>query len=154
MDPERIHGAMLNLDPSKLLVIAVVAIILLGPDRLPTFARQVGAFWRSFTEYRHRLEAQVRDSMPDLPSSAEIARLARSPGALLDHLSSMSPEDEGASATPQAVPEAAGDGIASETAADIMTRAAAAYRPTEDVQVRHGTLVPGQSHSDADPGLN
>jgi sec-independent protein translocase protein TatB len=147
---------MLNLDPSKLLVIAVVAIILLGPDRLPTFARQVGAVWRSFTEYRHRLEAQVRNSMPDLPTSAEIARLARSPGALLDHLSSMSPEAEGAGApaTPQAVPEASGSGITSETAADITTRAAAAYRPTEDVQVNHGTFAPGQGHAVADPGLN
>jgi Sec-independent protein translocase protein TatA len=80
---------MLNLDPAKLLVIAVVAVILLGPDRLPHLARQVGGAWRTFSDYRHRMEAQVRDSMPDLPSSAEIARLARSPSALLDHLSTM-----------------------------------------------------------------
>ena len=38
---------MLNLDPAKLLVIAVVAIILLGPDRLPNLARQVGGAWRT-----------------------------------------------------------------------------------------------------------
>ena len=80
---------MLNLDPAKLLVIAVVAVILLGPDRLPHVARQVGAAWRTFSGFRHQIEAQVRDSMPDLPSSAEIARLARSPSALLDHLSTM-----------------------------------------------------------------
>ena len=80
---------MLNLDPAKLLVIAVVAVILLGPDRLPHVARQVGGAWRTFSDYRHRMEAQVRDSLPDLPSSAEIARLARSPSALLDHLSTM-----------------------------------------------------------------
>ena len=47
---------MLNLDPGKLLVIAVVAIILLGPDRLPQVARQVGGAWRSFNEFRHRME--------------------------------------------------------------------------------------------------
>jgi sec-independent protein translocase protein TatB len=82
---------MLNLDPAKLLVIAVVAIILLGPDRLPQVARQVGGLWRSFNDYRHRMESQVRTAIPDLPSSAEIARLARSPSALLNHLSSMSP---------------------------------------------------------------
>jgi Sec-independent protein translocase protein TatA len=145
---------MLNLDPSKLLVIAIVAIILLGPERLPTFARQVGAVWRSFTEYRHRLEAQVRDSIPDLPSSAEITRLARSPGALLDHLSNMAPEDEVVSTTPHAGPEASGDGVGSETAADIMARAAAAYRPTDEIEVRHGTFVPAQRQAVADPGLN
>src|SRR5580698_10458612 len=91
---------MLNLDPAKLLVIAVVAVILLGPDRLPQVARQVGAAWRSFNEYRTRMETQVRDSIPDLPSSAEIARLARSPSALLNHLSSLSPDDAAARETP------------------------------------------------------
>ena len=80
---------MLNLDPAKLLVIAVVAIILLGPDRLPQVARQVGAAWRSFNEFRHRMETEVRNTMPDLPSTSEIARLARSPSALLNHLSNM-----------------------------------------------------------------
>jgi sec-independent protein translocase protein TatB len=85
---------MLNLDPGKLLVIAVVAVILLGPERLPHVARQVGSFWRTFNEYRHRMESQVRDSMPDLPSSVEIARLARSPSALLDHLSTLGTETD------------------------------------------------------------
>jgi sec-independent protein translocase protein TatB len=87
---------MLNLDPGKLLVIAVVAIILLGPDRLPQVARQVGGAWRSFNEFRHRMESEVRSSMPDLPSTSEIARLARSPSALLNHLSTMSTEEEAA----------------------------------------------------------
>lgn len=81
---------MLNLDPAKLLVIAVVAVILLGPDKLPQVARQVGGAWRSFNEFRHRMETEVRSSIPDLPSSTDIARLARSPSALLNHLSNMS----------------------------------------------------------------
>ena len=38
---------MFNLDPAKLLIIAVVAVILLGPDKLPQLARQVGAAWRA-----------------------------------------------------------------------------------------------------------
>jgi sec-independent protein translocase protein TatB len=86
---------MLNLDPAKLLVIAVVAIILLGPDKLPQVARQVGGAWRSFNEFRHRMETEVRNTMPDLPSTTEIARLARSPSALLDHLSNMGPDEAG-----------------------------------------------------------
>jgi sec-independent protein translocase protein TatB len=85
---------MLNLDPAKLLVIAVVAIILLGPDKLPQVARQVGGVWRSFNEFRHRMETEVRSSMPDLPSTTEIARLARSPSALLDHLSNMGTDED------------------------------------------------------------
>jgi len=85
---------MLNLDPGKLLVIGVVAIILLGPDRLPQVARQVGGAWRSLNEFRHRMESEVRDNMPDLPPTSEIARLARSPSALLNHLSNMASDEE------------------------------------------------------------
>ncbi|HEY5384183.1 MAG TPA: twin-arginine translocase TatA/TatE family subunit [Acidimicrobiales bacterium] len=85
---------MLNLDPGKLLVIGVVAIILLGPDRLPQVARQIGGAWRAFNEFRHRMETQVRETMPDLPDTSEIARLARSPSALLNHLSNMAPDEE------------------------------------------------------------
>jgi sec-independent protein translocase protein TatB len=90
---------VLNLDPSKLLIIAVVAVILLGPDKLPQVARQVGAAWRSFGEFRHRMESEVRSSIPDLPSSADIARLARSPSALLNHLSNMAPAEGAATPT-------------------------------------------------------
>ena len=84
---------MLNLDPGKLLVIGVVAIVLLGPDRLPQVARQLGGAWRSFNEFRHRMESEVRNTMPDLPPTSEIARLARSPSALLNHLSNMSSDE-------------------------------------------------------------
>ncbi len=130
---------MLNLDPSKLLIIAVVAIILLGPDRLPAVARQVGGAWKSFTAYRHRMESQVRESMPDLPSTADISRLARSPTALLNHLSTLSPDE--------AAPE---DDHEVETDAQIMTRAAAAYREPLPVHaVPPVPVTPG-----VDPGLN
>ena len=93
---------MFNLDPGKLLVIAVVAIILLGPDRLPQVARQVGGAWKSFNEFRHRIESEVRNTVPDLPSTTEIARLARSPSALLDHLSTMSDRDAAAAEAAEA----------------------------------------------------
>ena len=85
---------MFNLDPGKLIVIAVVAIILLGPDKLPQFARQVGGAWRTFNDFRHRMESEVRSTVPDLPPTSEIARLARSPSALLTHLSTLPSEDD------------------------------------------------------------
>ena len=115
---------MFNLDPGKLLVIAVIAIILLGPDRLPQVARQLGGAWRSFNDFRHRMETEVRSTMPDLPSTSEIARLARSPSALLNHLSTMSPDPEAPEEAPDGsfeppAPEGAvGNGsVASDTAA-------------------------------------
>jgi TatA/E family protein of Tat protein translocase len=85
---------VLNLDPAKLLIIAVVAVVLLGPDKLPQVARQVGAAWRSLSDFRHRIETEVRTSIPDLPSSQDVSRMVRSPTALLNHLSTLGPDDE------------------------------------------------------------
>ena len=124
---------MLNLDPGKLLVIGVVAIILLGPDRLPQVARQIGGAWKTFNEFRHRMETQVRDTMPDLPDTAEIARLARSPSALLNHLSNMAPDEEsdekpdGSFQPPNLNGEIADAGTVPEgAAADVVAQAPAA----------------------------
>jgi sec-independent protein translocase protein TatB len=115
---------MLNLDPAKLIVIAVVAIILLGPDRLPQVAKQVGAAWRSFNEFRHRMESEVRSTMPDLPPTSEIARLARSPSALLHHLSTMSDQDD-----EQADTAAAADGIVAADATGAAGTGNGAHAP-------------------------
>jgi Sec-independent protein translocase protein TatA len=95
-------------------VIAVVAIILLGPDKLPQFARQVGGAWRTFNDFRRRMESEVRSTMPDLPPTSEIARLARSPSALLTHLSNLPSEDDEApdgSFQPPAGANGAGEGV-------------------------------------------
>jgi TatA/E family protein of Tat protein translocase len=87
---------MLNLDPSKLLIIAVVAVIVLGPNKLPHVARQVGDAWRSFSEFRQRMESEVRNSIPDLPSTTDLATYARSPSVLLNRLSSTTSESDSA----------------------------------------------------------
>jgi hypothetical protein len=55
-----------GLDPAKILIILLVAIIVLGPERLPKVARQIGAGWRELTKLRERLESEVRSAMPDL----------------------------------------------------------------------------------------
>jgi sec-independent protein translocase protein TatB len=81
---------MFNLDPGKFLIIGVVAILVLGPDKLPEVARQVGGAWRSFNEFRARMESEVRSNLPDLPSTPDIARLAQSPTSLLHRLSNVS----------------------------------------------------------------
>jgi Sec-independent protein translocase protein TatA len=86
--------SVLNLDPSKLIVVAIVILIVLGPDKLPQFARQIGAAWRSMSAFHGRLESEVRSSIPDLPSTTELARYARSPAALLDRLSPEAPAEE------------------------------------------------------------
>ena len=67
------------LSPAKLLVILVVALIVLGPDKLPKVAKQIGGLWGDFRRFRERLESDVRGTFPDLPSTETITQAVRSP---------------------------------------------------------------------------
>jgi TatA/E family protein of Tat protein translocase len=136
---------VLNLDPTKLLIIAVVAVILLGPDKLPQVGRQAGAAWRSFNEFRHRMESEVRNSIPDLPSSADIARLARSPSALLNHLSTLSPDE--ADKNGAAANGAAAYGTADGAAANGAVADGAAANGTADGAAANGAVADGNGTS-------
>jgi TatA/E family protein of Tat protein translocase len=77
---------MFDLSPIKIVLIVAVILLVMGPDKLPDVARQMGTAWRTLREWQHRIEKEVRDVVPDLPSSADIARLARSPVSLLNQL--------------------------------------------------------------------
>ncbi len=55
-----------GLDPAKILVILIIALIVLGPDRLPTAARQLGGAWRELNRLREKFEEEVRAAVPDL----------------------------------------------------------------------------------------
>lgn len=77
---------MFSLSPIKILVIVAVVMILLGPDKLPEVAHKLGASWRALKRLQERVESEVREVIPDLPSSGDLARLARSPVNLLNEL--------------------------------------------------------------------
>ena len=77
---------MLSLSPAKLLVILVIALIVLGPEKLPQVARQIGAAWHDFRLWRSRVENEVRGTFPNLPPTHEVAQAVRSPLAFLDRL--------------------------------------------------------------------
>src|SRR5271157_6094582 len=77
---------MLSLSPAKLLVLLVVALIVLGPEKLPQVARQLGAAWGELRRFRSRLETDVRGAFPDLPPTHQVAQAVRSPLAFLDRL--------------------------------------------------------------------
>lgn len=54
------------LDPAKILMVLVIALIVLGPDKLPRVARQLGAAWRELTKFREHVEQEVRSAIPDV----------------------------------------------------------------------------------------
>lgn len=55
-----------SLDPAKILVVLVIALIVLGPERLPRAARQVGTFWRELTRIREQVREEVHAAIPDV----------------------------------------------------------------------------------------
>ncbi len=77
---------MLDLSPTKLIIIFVVVIVLLGPKRLPQVARQLGAGWRKIVGFQQQIEQELRETVPDLPSSQDLVRFARSPVTMLNQL--------------------------------------------------------------------
>jgi Sec-independent protein translocase protein TatA len=75
------------LDPEKLLVVLALALIVIGPDRLPKLARQLGSYWRTLGELRGRLEGEMRSALPDLrevlPDRGDLPRIPRNPRAAM-----------------------------------------------------------------------
>jgi Sec-independent protein translocase protein TatA len=68
------------------MVIAGVVMLLMGPDKLPEVAQKLGAAWRALKNIQQKIESEVREAIPDLPSTGDIARMARSPVNLLNQL--------------------------------------------------------------------
>ena len=51
---------MFSLGSSEIIIIAVVALLLFGPDKIPQLARTVGRFMREFNKYKDIMESTIR----------------------------------------------------------------------------------------------
>ncbi len=140
---------MLSLNPEKLFIVLIVALVLLGPDKLPKVARQLGASWAKVREFQRRMEQEVRETMPNLPSTNEIARIARSP---LSYLNSLADASDDLVLDPAAAPteEAKEDDWPADPSGPESATNGHLGRPP--VFVRPGGVPPHQLP--ADPGMN
>ncbi len=77
---------MPSLSPMKVMIIVAAVMLLLGPDKLPEVAHKMGSAWQTLRRFQQRIETEVRDALPDLPSSGDLARIARSPVTVLNQL--------------------------------------------------------------------
>jgi sec-independent protein translocase protein TatB len=76
-----------NLDPAKMLIILVLALVVIGPERLPKVARQLGSAWRELTRVREQVAEEVRSAIPELAELPQIPKLK--PGALSGFLNDL-----------------------------------------------------------------
>jgi Sec-independent protein translocase protein TatA len=77
---------MFLLSPEKLALVLLIAFVLLGPDKLPKVATQIGRVWRAVQTWRARLEQEAHATFPSLPPLHQITEAARSPLAYLERL--------------------------------------------------------------------
>jgi len=145
------------LSPAKLLVVLVVAVIVLGPDKLPGLARQIGSLWGDFRRMRQRLETDVRGNFPDLPSTERITQAVRSPITFLDSLADTHAADNeatppGGPGPPAGAVNGAGDPTGtpgwSGPSGDDVTAPGGANRPLGSVHAEEEASLPGISVSD------
>jgi Sec-independent protein translocase protein TatA len=69
---------MPNLDLSKILVILVVALLVLGPDKLPKVARQAAGFYNDLRKFRENLDSEMRGAFGDLGTIATLPTRGKS----------------------------------------------------------------------------
>ncbi len=133
---------MTILSPAKLLVVLLVAVVVLGPDKLPKVARQVGALWGDFRRLREKLENDVRGSFPDLPSTDTITQAVRSPITFLDSLADTHAAEN------MTTPPAAADDRPPDPEGDGVQVSGATNRPSGDVRADEESSIPGIVISD------
>jgi hypothetical protein len=75
---------MLPLDPIKLAIIALVALVVLGPDKLPAAARKVASVWSEVRNLQSSLQREVSGLVSELPLVDSVpASLPDAPGELI-----------------------------------------------------------------------
>ncbi|MGH9065011.1 MAG: Sec-independent protein translocase subunit TatA/TatB [Acidimicrobiales bacterium] len=64
-----------DLSPIKILIVVVVALMVLGPERLPEMTRKAGKAWGDFRKFRDNMESEVRGVVGDVPGLSELRNL-------------------------------------------------------------------------------
>jgi TatA/E family protein of Tat protein translocase len=54
---------VISFGPAKILIVLTVALIVLGPEKLPQMTRQIGKAWGDFRRFREHLEGEVRGAL-------------------------------------------------------------------------------------------
>jgi sec-independent protein translocase protein TatB len=55
--------SVISFGPAKILIVLTVALIVLGPEKLPQMTRQIGKAWGDFRRFREHLEGEVRGAL-------------------------------------------------------------------------------------------
>jgi Tat protein translocase TatB subunit len=107
---------MLNVGPLELVVVLLIALIVVGPNRLPELSRQIGRGLREFRKVQDEVKDMVKFDLnadPNKPASATPSSRPASPTAPGVHRTSRpaptaAPGEGAANAEPPAGPDLTG----------------------------------------------
>ena len=70
----------MGLGLSELFVLLIIAIALLGPDKIPEFAKLIGRYWYKYQKWREMLNREIsREISPIKDSVEEITHSVKTP---------------------------------------------------------------------------
>lgn len=148
---------MLNVGPLELLVVLAVALVVVGPERLPELARSVGRALRQFREVqdevRDMVSSGVDDDMREAASefrkaTGNIKRATDVKGAV-GRVERSIREQSASSQKPRATPDPSEVGEAGGPPADRLVEDASADRPTSAQPIP--PPEPAEPADDAEP---
>jgi sec-independent protein translocase protein TatA len=104
---------MFNVGPEKLMVVLLIALIVLGPDKLPNAARQIGKYLNEFRRISQGFQQELRSAMDVTagPTSTPTPEPAPAPEASADDpapAAAPNTQDESGEAPPT-IPPATGE---------------------------------------------
>ncbi|MGE5226786.1 MAG: twin-arginine translocase TatA/TatE family subunit [Planctomycetaceae bacterium] len=107
---------MLNVGPQELLIILLIALIVVGPQKLPELSRQIGKGLREFKRVQDEVKDMVKFDLlsepePPRPAPSAGGRAAPGPGAV-------APSSPGVHRTPRPAPIAAVEEVAAPRTGD------------------------------------
>ncbi|MDA8295670.1 MAG: twin-arginine translocase TatA/TatE family subunit [Actinomycetota bacterium] len=116
-----------SLDPAKILFILVIALVVVGPQRLPQAARQLASAWRELSRIRETVREEVRSALPDLGlDELDLPHLPKNPSAAVGGF--VRDLASGFGGTQVANGATGGDREATASAAEVSVHAAPAPR--------------------------
>jgi Tat protein translocase TatB subunit len=85
---------MFNVGPEKLMVVLLIALIVLGPDKLPNAARQIGRYLNEFRRISQGFQQELRSAMDVTDTGASASAAAAAASAHADPEPAPATDDE------------------------------------------------------------
>jgi Tat protein translocase TatB subunit len=134
---------MFNVGPEKLMVVLLIALVVLGPDKLPNAARQIGKYLNEFRRISQGFQQELRTAMDVTDTSA--AAVAQADPAAEGPVTPL--EQDGPGTPTVADPESSA--VSNTPAAPLPTPSPEA--PVADAPPSTSTLPTASAEGDLDP---